>query len=103
MVEWQLKQTSLDLASYLQLEDVYTGLCLVRANLYRRRRRKGKPQPIREKICQGGPVVHSYRMAPAVAAYHQQCFMRCRAAPNHMPINTVSRYTMSWLYTACAP
>ena len=52
-MDWTVERTSLDLASYLQLEDIYTGLCLVRASLYMRRFRKGKTQPINVKIFQG--------------------------------------------------
>jgi len=52
-MDWTVERTSLDLASYMQLEDVYTGLCLVRANLYHRRFHKGKTQPRANKACQG--------------------------------------------------
>ena len=56
-MDWTVERTSLDLASYLQLEDVYTGLCLVRANLYKRRFKKGKPQPVHNRIFQGCGLV----------------------------------------------
>jgi hypothetical protein len=52
-MDWTVERTSLDLASYLQLEDVYSGLCVVRANLYKRRFLKGRPQPKRNRIFQG--------------------------------------------------
>ena len=53
IMDWTVERTSLDLASYLQLEDIYTGLCLVRARLYMRRFRKGKTQPVNVKVFQG--------------------------------------------------
>lgn len=52
-MDWTVERTSLDLVSYVQLEDVYAGLCLVRASLYHRRFRKGKLQPRLNKVCQG--------------------------------------------------
>lgn len=52
-MDWTVERTSLDLNSYLQLEDIYVGLCLVRANLYARRFRKGRQQPLVNKIFQG--------------------------------------------------
>ena len=45
VIDWTFEATSLDLQSYMNVEDIYVGVCLVRANLYWRRYLKGRLHP----------------------------------------------------------
>ena len=57
VMDWTVEVTSLDLKSYMNVEDIYVGLCLVRANLYWRRYLKGKKHPWYNKLSQGATFV----------------------------------------------
>ena len=74
IMDWTVERTSLDLTSYLQLEDVYAGLCLVRANLYWRRFVKGRPQPPFNRATQGCGWEQE---RPAQASGCRHCHRRC--------------------------
>ena len=53
VMDWTVEETSLDLVSYMLIEDIYIGTCLVRSNLFWRRYIKGKLHPWYNKLSQG--------------------------------------------------
>lgn len=53
VMDWTIEDTSLDLQSYMNIEDIYIGTMLVRTNLYWRRYLKGRRQPWHNKLTQG--------------------------------------------------
>ena len=54
ILDWTVETTSLTLFAWLKVEDIYAGLCAVRADMASRRRYvRGKKQPLLDRVTQG--------------------------------------------------